>query len=183
VSSKASRILERLSFVRGEKVLAHVGGPSGSGKTELVNALQPKIRNITLMDLDEFDERAEHIMGLSGMNKNDYTDAMLREHHNIKQKLINNFIQRNQKPIIFFGHIEEAGRIIRIPTSIRILLSTNPRSSAVRRYKNREMTPDELRDLIRTGHADVKYLKGQGYIPMNSRQVYSMVLGWDKKIS
>lgn len=180
--NKASCLLEILSFKRGEKVLAHVAGPSGSGKTELVNILQQKVYNIKLMDLDEFDDRAEHVMGLFGTNKNTYTDAMLRDHHNIKQKLITQFIQRSSKPIIFFGHIEEAGRVIHIPTSIHIFLSTSPTTSAVGRYKQKQMSPEELRELIKTGQADVKFFKGLGYIPMSSRQVYSMILSWSKEL-
>ena len=179
---RAPRILEKLNYVRGEKVLAHVGGPSGSGKTELVNVLTPKVKNIRLIDLDMFDDEAEIELGMSNINKNSYTDAQLAAHHRMKQRLINNFITLGSKPIIFFGHIEEAGRVIKIPTSVRILLSTSPRSSAVRRGKHKDLSPTEIKELIEIGDEDVKYLKGLGYIPMSSREIYSMVLSWSKSL-
>jgi len=178
--NRAQEILEYMNYVRGEKVLAHVGGPSGAGKTELVIALTPKVKNIELRDLDEFDDYAVDAMGLNGVSKNDYTNQMLLQHHRKKQHIIDNFIQKSSKPIIFFGHTEEAGNEIQLPTSVRILLSTNPRTASIRRAKNRELSPQELRDLIRTGREDIKYLRGKGYIPMTARQIYNMILFWSR---
>lgn len=180
--SRAIGILEKLSLVRGKKVLAHIGGPSGAGKTELVNTLQPKVKNIRLVDLDQFDDEATKLLGWEGTPKNDYTNKMLSELHKARQDLINKFIKKSSKPIVFFGHTTEAGKETKLPTTVRILLSTNPKTAAVRRGKAKGLGKKDLSDLIKTGREDVGFMKGRGYISLNSRQVYNLILNWSKEL-
>ena len=173
-------LLEQIHSLYGEKVLAHVAGPSGSGKTELVNTLTPIVRNISLRDLDEFDDFAAERMGMLDISKNEYSDRELYLHHTLKQNLIDQFIRSSNKPVIFFGHIEESGREIKLNTSTRILLTTSPRHAAIRRARNRNLSRKALQELIRIGYSDVKYYKSRGYVPMSSRQVYALILTWSK---
>ncbi len=162
------------------KVIAHIAGPSGSGKTELVNVLTPLVDNINLVDLDIFDDQVEDLTDLKNADKNDYTNAQLYDHHCIKQSLINSFISSNELPIIFFGHIEEAGNIIELPSEVVKLLLTNSLQGAVRRAKHLSLTLEEFVALARQGESDVVFFKNRGYIPVTSRKVYRKVLDWSK---
>jgi len=180
--SWAIEISEAVKSLGKKKVLAHIGGPSGAGKTELVNTLQPKVRNIRLVDLDQFDDEAVSSLGWTKTPKNDYTDKMLSTLFLDRQKRINQFISSSSKPIVFFGHTIEAGKETRIPTDTRILLSTSPRTASVRRFKTKGLSASELKDLMRAGKEDVIFLKRRGYTPMSSRKIYSLILQWSKEL-
>lgn len=100
------------------KVLAHVAGPSGAGKTELVNKLGESVKNIKLVDLDIFDDQAVKALGWEGKSKNDYTDEMLDRVHAKRQELIDAYIEKSDKPIVFFGHHVEGDNVTDTPKTV-----------------------------------------------------------------
>lgn len=179
---RASIILKQISEMGVRKVIAHISGPSGSGKTELVNILQSRVKNIHLVDLDQFDDEAIESLGWTNIPKNDYSEKMLDTLHKKRQGLIDRFIRQSSKPIIFFGHTTEAGRETHLPAHTRILLSTSPKKAAVRRGKAQKLSPQELLNLIKVGKEDVSFFRGKGYVPMTSREIYNQILVWSKEL-
>ena len=165
------------------KVLAHIAGPSGSGKTELANQLSGVIRNIVFRDLDEFDDVTIDTLGWTNIDKNDYTDHMLRQLVNYRQELISQFIQKSFQPIVFVGHHVEAGYVTLFHAPVRIVLNVSPRTAAVRRYKRYDYTKERLQRDIEIGQEDVRYLRSHGYILMSPRQVYNIMVKWSRQLS
>ena len=79
-----------------DKLVIHISGASGSGKTVLGNKLKEKYKNkIVVKDLDDL--RDEFIKFFYGNNKWTYIDE------NEYQKYIDNFVQKQNKPLIFVG--------------------------------------------------------------------------------
>ncbi len=162
------------------KVIAHIAGPSGSGKTELCNTLEKVVGNIHLIDLDYFDGEAEYITGMHSEPKDNYTDAQLLKHHTVKQQLIDEVIHDSEKPIIFFGHIEEAGHVISLPCEHKLVL-INALQGALRRAKHLGLSLEEMVALAKQGEQDILFFKERGYIPVTSRKVYRQVIAWSHK--
>jgi uridine kinase len=90
-------------WLEGE-VLAHIAGASGSGKTTLGHEIASSYSGIVVKDLDEFDDEAEKILGYSDVRKKDYTDEMLSNLAKTRQQLMDDFIKRSNKPMVFVGH-------------------------------------------------------------------------------
>ena len=160
------------------KVLAHISGASGSGKTTLINNLSKKYKNINFKDLDDFDDLAVKQLGWDNVKKNDYTDKMLRTLANRRQKLIDDFIRKSNKPIVFAGIHVEGDNVQRIPTENRFLLNVNAKTSAWRAYK-RSQTEDpkyrrkksELPLDIKDAQEIIDWLLKNGYKPMSVSQI------------
>ena len=77
-------------------IIIHISGASGSGKTTLGNKLKEQFKNkIVVKDLDDL--RDEFIKEFYGNKKWTYIDE------NEYQSYINNYINRQKKPIIFVG--------------------------------------------------------------------------------
>ncbi len=161
-------------------ILAHIAGPSGCGKTELANLLSWYVGNIHLIDLDIFDEDA-YTYTLGNQEKNDYTDDQLLEHHKVKQRLVDHFIRTHEEPIIFFGHIEEAGNVLNFTAKFKLLL-TNIISGAIHRGKHHNLSNGEITDLIRVGRKDVTFYLDRGYTASTSREIYTTILRWSKEL-
>lgn len=86
----------------GEKIIIHISGPSGAGKTTLGNKLKYKYSDkIIVADIDDlrFDFVKKEYGGFSQFKFNK-RDAW-NEHR--YQKFIDNFIKKQNKPIIFVG--------------------------------------------------------------------------------
>jgi len=78
------------------KLIIHISGASGSGKTTLGNKLKEKFNNkIIVKDLDDL--RDEFIKSFYGNKSWTFIDE------NEYQKYINEFIQKQNKTIIFVG--------------------------------------------------------------------------------
>ena len=79
-----------------ENLIIHISGASGSGKTTLGNKLKEKFGNkIMVKDLDEL--RDEHI-------KKTYDTSKGWSINEVKyQKFIDNFVNKQKKPLIFVG--------------------------------------------------------------------------------
>jgi adenylate kinase family enzyme len=78
------------------KLIIHISGPSGSGKTTLGNKLKQKFKNkIIVKDLDNL--RDEHINKTYDTSKGWSVDEIKY------QKFIDDFINKQKKPIIFVG--------------------------------------------------------------------------------
>jgi hypothetical protein len=155
-----------------QPVLAHIAGPSGAGKTELMNAVGEKVKNFKLIDLDEFDERAEAALGWSDVPKSRYTDKMLSELHAEKQKLLDEYIRQSDKPIVFFGHHIEAENELAFPAERRILLDVSPQTAAINANRRPGKTLKDLKKDVQIGREDVEYLTGRGYEVASPRKVY-----------
>jgi hypothetical protein len=155
-----------------QPVLAHIAGPSGAGKTELMNAVGEKVKNFNLIDLDEFDERAETALGWSNVPKSRYTDEMLSKLHVEKQRLLDEYIRQSDKPIVFFGHHIEAENELAFPAERRILLDVSPQTSAINANRRDGKTLKDLKKDVQVGREDVEYLTGRGYEVASPRKVY-----------
>ena len=164
------------------KVFAHIAGPSGSGKTELMYALRRHVKNIALIDLDVFDEKAVENLGWESVPKDDYTLAMLRRLHKIRQVLITRFIERSRRPLVLFGHHIESGFITKFSTENRFLLKVSPKTAAVRRGKRQGLSKAELLLRIAVGQEDIEMLLRKGYIPTTPRRVYTIISCWSKEL-
>ena len=78
----------------GKKIVIHISGPSGAGKTTLGNKLQEKFGNkIVVKDLDNL--RDEHINKTYDTSKGWSVDEVKY------QKFIDDYISKQNKPIIF----------------------------------------------------------------------------------
>jgi 2'-5' RNA ligase len=163
-------------------VLAHIAGPSGAGKTELMNALRERVKNINLVDLDEFDEKAEEALGWSEVSKQDYTDEMLAQLHEEKQRLVDEYIRESDKPIVFFGHHIEADNELSFPSEQRILLDVSPQTAAINAARRPGKKATDLKKDIRIGQEDVEYLTGRGYEVESPRKVYSKIRALSGKL-
>lgn len=164
------------------EVIAHIAGPSGSGKTELADVLTLKVSNIALIDLDIFDGQTEHTMNMRHVDKDSYNLEQLHRHHQIKQRLIDEFIDTSAIPIVFFGHIEEAGNVIEVRAEHKLVLTT-VHKGAIRRGKALNLPSRRVIDLIDQGIRDIDFFIQRGYTPVTSRQVYRMILKWSMKIT
>lgn len=79
-----------------EKIIIHISGASGSGKTTLGNKLKEHFKNkIVVKDLDDL--RDEFIKKFYGNKKWTYINE------NKYQSYINDYINKQKKPIIFVG--------------------------------------------------------------------------------
>ena len=79
-----------------ENIIIHISGASGSGKTTLGNKLKIKFKNkIIVKDLDDL--RDKFIKKFYGNNKWTYINE------NEYQSYIDNYINKQKKPIIFVG--------------------------------------------------------------------------------
>lgn len=77
-------------------VIAHISGPSGSGKTTLGNKIKSLFPQIIVQDLDIMDDVAANKL-FGAKSKKDYTDNDIKALANLRQKLLNKFIQDNNK--------------------------------------------------------------------------------------
>lgn len=157
------------------KVLAHIAGPSGAGKTELVNKLGESIKNVDLVDLDIFDEQAVKVLGWEAKPKNGYSDAMLNQLHDVRQSLIDDYIAKSDKPIIFFGHHIEGDNVTDLPAADHFLLNVSPTKAALNAARRPGKTSEQVKEDIQIGKRDVAQLKALGYEPLSSRAIFSKI--------
>jgi shikimate kinase len=167
------------------EVLAHIAGASGSGKTTLGNEISDFDSSIIVKDLDEFDDESESILGYSNIMKKDYTDEMLFNLSKTKQQLMDDFIEKSTKPIIFIGHHTEGDHILHIPTKNKFLLNIDAKTSALRNYQRSQKQDPKYRKSIEEIPQDEKeaneiinWLLKNGYKPLSREQI----LQWIKKI-
>lgn len=133
--NKESRV--KIASIAGG-VFMHIGGPSGSGKTTLMEEIQVKYPQVICKDLDELDEEATEVLGLSPGWKNTgkYTDELAEEHFKVKQSLLDNFIKSHSgEKIILVGIHSEGDNILNFHPQYKILLNTSPTESLKRRVK------------------------------------------------
>ena len=159
-------------------VLAHVSGPSGSGKTTLANNLSITHPKITFKDLDDFDDEATAILNFDGIKKQDYTDEMLKILANKRQDLMNDFIEKSNKPIVFVGHHTEGDHVLNIPTKNRFMLNVDAHTSAMRAYLRSQKedqkfrrTLDELPEDQKEAQEVIDWLIKNGYKPLSDKQI------------
>jgi adenylate kinase family enzyme len=91
------------TWFEGE-VLAHISGASGSGKTTLGQRLSNIYPNVIVKDLDEFDDEAVEALGWQQIKKKYYTNEMISKLAALRQKLMDEFVNKSSKPIVFVGH-------------------------------------------------------------------------------
>jgi len=81
-------------------MIIHISGPSGSGKTTLGNKIKEKLRNkIVVKDLDDL--LFEFVMMKEKSKQN--TSIILKKWKKEYQKYIDNYIENQNKSIIFVG--------------------------------------------------------------------------------
>jgi cytidylate kinase len=138
LSQVAGKFVRQVSEGKTAELVAHIAGPSGSGKTTLLNKIKDRFPNYATADIDEFDENAERSLGYNRISKDDYSDEMLSNLHNEKQRLLNEFLDKNSgQKVILAGHHTEAGHVLDVPSQYKFMLSTSPSVSAMRAF-NRE---------------------------------------------
>jgi ABC-type oligopeptide transport system ATPase subunit len=159
-------------------VLAHIAGASGSGKTTLGNKLASSYSGIIVKDLDEFDDEAERMLGWSNIRKKDYTDEMLLKLAKTRQQLMDDFIKRSNKPMIFVGHHTEGDHVLHIPTKNRFLLNVDAKTSAWRGYQRSQKedpkyrrTLEELPQDEKEAQETIDWLLRNGYKSLSHDQI------------
>lgn len=165
-------------------VLAHVSGPSGSGKTTLANLMAKDYPNIVFKDLDDFDDQAVSTLGWTDVRKNDYTDEMLKELAELRQKLMDEFVRNSVKSIIFVGHHTEGDHVLDINTSNRFLLDVDAKTAAMRAWKRSQKEDPKHRRSLTDLPADEKeaqgvidFLKTNGYRTMSVADFSKWLVG------
>jgi hypothetical protein len=158
-----------------QKVLAHVGGASGSGKTTLVNEMSEQYPDVLFRDLDEFDDQAVVNLGWEDIRKRDYTDEMLQQLADERQRLMDEFVDEADKPVVFAGHHTEGhrvegSRVLDIPTENRFLLDVDAETSAQRAFDRSQTAPvgkrrtmEEMPEDIAEAQEMIDQLTGLGY--------------------
>jgi adenylate kinase family enzyme len=164
-------------------VLAHIAGASGSGKTTLGNKLANNYSGIIVKDLDEFDEDAEQKLGWSNIRKKDYTDDMLSQLAKIRQQLMDDFIKKSNKPIIFVGHHTEGDNVLYIPTKNKFLLNVDAKTSAWRGYQRSQKedpkyrrTMEELPEDEKEAQETIDWLLKNGYKFLSHDQILQWMM-------
>lgn len=160
------------------RVLAHISGPSGSGKTTLANKLSISHPGVVFKDLDDFDDEATSILKFDGINKQNYTDKMLEVLAKKRQDLMNDFIEKSTKPIVFVGNHTEGDYVLNIPTKNRFMLNVDARTSAMRAYLRSQKedpkfrrTLDELPEDQKEAQEVIDWLIKNGYKPLSDKQI------------
>ena len=88
-------------------MIIHISGPSGSGKTTLGNKIKEKLKNkIVVKDLDDL--LFEFVMMKEKSKQN--TSIILKKWKKEYQKYIDNYIENQNKSIIFVGLNTDFGR-------------------------------------------------------------------------
>ena len=141
------------------EVLAHVAGPSGSGKTTLGRKIASSCQCIFVKDLDEFDDEAEKMLGYSDIRKKDYTDEMLSKLANLRQELMDDFINKTDKPMVFVGHHTEGDHVLHVPTKNRFLLDVDAKTAAWRAYQRSQQEDPKYRRTLEELLQDEKEAK------------------------
>jgi ABC-type oligopeptide transport system ATPase subunit len=160
------------------EVLAHIAGASGSGKTTLGNEITSSYSGIVVKDLDEFDDEAEKMLGYSDVRKKDYTDEMLSKLAKTRQQLMDDFIKRSNKPIVFVGHHTEGDHVLHVPTNNRFLLDVNAKTSAWRGYQRSQKEDPKYRRSLeelpqdeKEAEETINWLLKNGYKPLSRNQI------------
>lgn len=162
-------------------VLFHVAGPSGAGKSTLAEKLSKLHSNVVFKDLDDFDDEAEVMLGWSNIRKNNYTDKMILKLGKLRQKLMDDFINKNDKPIVFVGNHMEGDHVLYIPTKNRFLLNVDAKTSAWRAYERSQKedpkyrrTLEELPGDEQEAQETIDDLLKKGYKPLS----YDQIVQW-----
>lgn len=165
------------------EVLAHIAGASGSGKTTLGRELASSHSSIIVKDLDEFDDEAENMLGYLDVGKKDYTDEMLSQLAKLRQHLMDDFIKRNNKPIVFVGHHTEGDHVLHVPTKNRFLLDVNAKTSAWRGYQRSQKedskyrrTLEELPQDEKEAQETIDWLLRNGYKLLSRNQILQWMM-------
>jgi hypothetical protein len=160
------------------KVLAHIAGPSGCGKTTLAQEFSKIFKTIKFKDLDVFDYEARVILGWKDVRKRTYTDEMLLALYTERQALLDSYVARSSKPVIFVGIHNEGVHVLKINTTNRFLLNTDAKTSAMRRIKrsataapDRQLSNDDMDQHVRQAQGTIDWLEDQGYKAMTVVQL------------
>jgi ABC-type oligopeptide transport system ATPase subunit len=160
------------------RVLAHVAGPSGSGKTTLAKQLAAVHYDVLFKDLDDFDDEGEKLLGFDDIQKKNYTDEMLQQLAAKRQALMNDFVKKADKPIVFVGHHTEGDHVLDIPTNNRFLLNTDAKTSAKRGYQRSQnedpkhrRTIDEIPEDEKEAQKIIDWLLSNGYKPLSKKEI------------
>lgn len=166
------------------QVIAHIAGASGSGKTTLANQLAAVHSNVIFKDLDEFDEQAEQILGWNNIRKKDYTDVMLLKLARMRQSLMDDFIKKSNKPIVFVGHHTEGEHVLDIPVKNKFLLNVDAKTSSWRGYQRSQKeepkyrrTMEELPQDEREAQETIDSLLKHGYKPLSHEEIGQWLKG------
>lgn len=173
-----------MRLLKAAGVVAHVAGPSGSGKTTLMNDLAARHPGLVTKDMDEFDEQAEVDLGYAGTPKQQYTDDMLSTLAARRQQVMDDWLAvQGDKPVVLGGHHWEGEHVLDLPAgAAKALLPTSPLISAWRAYRRSQAEAPQFRRRLSElpadwaeARADVKRLKGMGYVAMSPAAIDGLV--------
>jgi hypothetical protein len=166
------------------EVLAHIAGPSGSGKTTLGEQLAELFPSLGVVDLDDMDNHAEELLGFEDTSKTDYTDEMLEELADKRQKLLDAFVRNTDGPVVLVGNHREGNRALGIQAQRYFLLDVSAEESAERAYERSQTEPpehrrteDELPLDIEEAQEEIDLLTEEGYEPVQPEEVIDWLEG------
>lgn len=164
-------------------VLCHIAGPAGSGKTTILNDIASTFPSMVIKDLDDFDVEVSKVLGLNSTRKELWTDQNFSESADLKQKIMNKFLEIHVADIVILGgfHTEDK-HILNIPTKTKFLLAISAEESARRAYdrsQHGDVTRRKiLKDLpldIAVAKKEIDYLLAHGYIKVSNEEIISFI--------
>lgn len=159
-------------------LVAHIEGASGSGKTTLLQVLQTKHPAAVFKDTDEFTAPAKERAGLSNTHHSVMTQAQHDQLLKTRQQVVIDFLEQHKDtPVVLGGSNIRTKFPSQLPngemaTENKLLLSTGPLVSTLRRLKRNWKSPDEKIKDVPSRYLEAKKLHqialDRGYTAMST---------------